>query len=93
MKILLLAASFCLLPLAAAAQCWPTVSSERMFKEKWNETLMELGVSENGEVVRLYRNLETDTWSLTIVFPNGMECPMSAGKGWKKLRQIAGQDT
>ena len=89
----LIIAVFVLLSLTATAQaqCWPTVSSEQMFREKWNETLVEYGHSANGEIIKLYRNIEKDTWSITVTFPNGMECPMTAGVGWKSLRQVAGQ--
>lgn len=67
---------------ASAQQCRPTDEIERVLREKYHEKPTFEGVLDNGRAMfRLWRNLETGSWSITMhpaARPH-MACPMAGG--------------
>ena len=65
-----------------AEQCFKTVDAKRQLGEKWHEHVTNIGVS-HGELVKLYRNVETGSWTITITREGRIECVLSAGERWR----------
>ena len=74
----------------AHAQCWRPSDLEEMARDNWNETVSHTAMTNAGDLVRLYVNPETGTWTLTIIQKNGYECPLTDGQGWRELK-VPGQ--
>ena len=85
MKSLLTAVFVILLATEVQAQCFKAKTFEAMAKEKWREQVSNIAVTQDGRQLRVYNNPETGSWTITIVHPNGRECAMSAGDGWRDL--------
>lgn len=87
MKTLLTVAFVILLASDVRAACWQSKSFEEMAREKWAELPAGHGVTQGGELVRVYVNPKTGRWTITIVHGDRRECPLSAGEEWRQITQ------
>ena len=51
--------------------------------EKYGETRIGFGVSGPTAIIEVWANVETGTWSILVVYPNGVSCLKAAGDGWE----------
>ena len=82
MKTILTIAFVILLATDVQAMCFKPVDAKRELGDKWHEHVTNIGVS-HGELVKLYRNIETGSWTLTITREGRVECVLSAGERWR----------
>lgn len=83
-KALLCAALLCVIPFYANALCWP-VKQGSPLPDGWNEAVTHQAYTESGELVRVYQDKESGTWTITIVTKALTECMISSGEGWRNL--------
>lgn len=70
-----------------AAQCWQARGFEEIAAEQWHEVPVNHGVADGGDLVRVYVNQETRSWTMTMIRPDGLECVMSAGQNWQAIKE------
>lgn len=73
-------------PAAAQAprNCAETSKVASKLMEDFQEVPLLRGVNKQG-VVQIWANLETGSWTATIMLPNGMTCMLSAGTDFEIL--------
>lgn len=62
--------------------CAPTANIEAMLKEKYGESVSQVGILEGDIPVVIYANPETKTFTITIRRAGGMSCFMGGGTSW-----------
>lgn len=90
MRTILTIAFVILLATDVRAMCFKPADVERQAKEKWNERVTDIAPTSAGELVRLYQNDATGTWTLTIIQKSGLECVLTDGEGWRSLKPVKG---
>ena len=90
-KALAYAALLCIVPFCAHAMCWQAESDDAPVDQDWDQVITHAGNTTAGELIRIYQNKETGTWSITVTTPAGVECLISTGQGWRSLTRIAGE--
>ena len=92
MKILLIALCVATFPTIVNAICWRANPETTPLEEAWDERVTDIGILNDGRVLRVYQNAETGSWSITVI-TDDIECVWTSGDGWRSLRQVAGQKT
>lgn len=76
---------------AETASCLPYDTVSERLSGQHNEAPSGMGLTNNGHVLQLFRSTDGATWTLVLVTPEGLACPMAAGDNWADLpRQVAG---
>ena len=94
MKTILTVAFVILLASDVRAACFKPEAVEQMAKADYNERVTHVGPTNAGEMVRLYQNRDTGTWTLTVVMyrtidgeQQAVECTLTGGEGWREITQ------
>ena len=79
-----LAAALALLatPVAAETQCAPRPVVVAALTEKFGETRHAIGLNGGGNVIEVYGNLETGSWTITVTSPQGITCLVADGSAF-----------
>jgi hypothetical protein len=64
---------------AFAQQCGPTASVEQELAARHNEAVIFTGLRSAHEMVRLWLNPDTGSWTATVTTPGGQTCVVSNG--------------
>ena len=56
----------------------------QILDDRYHEQSMEAGITETGSLIELFVSEEEDTWTLTVVDPNGISCVIAVGESWQK---------
>lgn len=75
------------LAMTAAAQaepitnlpCAPHDTLARFLIEQFGESVQEQGITEKGDMMQLWANQKTNSWTFMLTGPSGMACLMSSG--------------
>lgn len=57
---------------------------EARLERKYGETLKHVGITNGGDLLRLYVSDASGTWTILVVLPNNLVCMFGAGDGWQK---------
>ncbi len=70
---------------AEQAQCNKRDAVTNMLGKKYGEAPEAAGVATNGNLLVMFTNSKTGSWSMVETTPQGMSCLRAAGDGWTKL--------
>ena len=76
----------------AAGQCNARDDVLKLLSNKYSESQVAYGVTNNGGLVEVLKSgpaAKTDTWTIIITTPQGVSCLVAAGEGWRDMEQIA----
>ena len=67
--------------------CFPLQNILKVHKQRYQEVPIMRGVSQGGKSrVLILANQQKSTYTLLLVYPNGMACPKNAGYGFEIFR-------
>jgi len=55
--------------------------------EKYGETAIGIGLSEEGNAVELLISKDGKSWSILLTSPDGKSCLVSSGAHWQRAKQ------
>jgi hypothetical protein len=78
-----------LLPLPAwsAPQCGPREQVLSVLATKFNETRRSIGLAANAQVIEIFANAESGTWTITVSLPDGATCLVASGSNFETLSE------
>ncbi|MDX1402018.1 MAG: hypothetical protein R3245_08855 [Kiloniellales bacterium] len=74
---------------SAQPQCDERDKVLSLLSNKYKESPVAIGVTNNGGLVEVLSTNEGTTWSIIVTTPNGVSCLVAAGEGWRALQQAA----
>lgn len=78
----------CVATPAVAQQCGPTEALSAFLGREYDEWPVARGLSQSGDaIVQIWANLETGTWTLVVVRPDGMSCMALTGQAFGMLER------
>src|SRR4030042_2066781 len=77
--IVLAAATLFAVPATAQAPCGPTAAIHEFLTVQFGEVLQAVGISEGANLVEVWANLETRSWTLVMSSPDGVSCVFESG--------------
>lgn len=81
---LLAGMALCASPAASqGASCADRTLMVGRLAEKYGETLQGAGLNQSNNMIELFANAKTGTWTILATTPNGMSCMMAAGRAWQ----------
>lgn len=73
-------------PVAQAATCADRSQVVGALADRFGETLLGNAVSNSGEVLEIYSNTDSDTWTILVTLPDrGLSCLVASGTGQRQL--------
>ena len=72
-------------PATAQQMCGERDQIVAALQAQFGETASDTALQETGNVVEVYRNRESGTWTILVTLPNGMTCLVAAGSAWEHL--------
>lgn len=68
---------------AQQAPCLPDVATlAGLLAKQYGERLTAAGVESGGNLVQVYANTESGTWTIVVSIPNGPTCIVASGESW-----------
>ena len=86
----IIAAAFCVVATASGAQtlpCYPHAVLQAGLAAKYGETRHGMGLSSPTQIMELWANDKTGTWSITVSDPAGITCMIGQGQGYEALAE------
>ena len=77
---------------AAAQNCRDREGGEEVLRSQYGETVQSYGLDTAGNVVEMWANLETGTWTLTASTAAGLMCAIGAGDNYAAVNEPQGVD-
>jgi hypothetical protein len=71
---------------AAANPCFPRDELLALLAERYGEVPAGAGLS-RGHLVELLARPDGASWTVLVIRPDGVACPVAAGEGWTDLRE------
>ncbi len=56
----------------------------------YNETPVSIGLTEEGSVIEVMASAN-GTFTIVVTHPNGLTCPLAAGKAWQAIQSVKGE--
>jgi len=81
-----LVAALCAGPVAAQ-QCAPRSDFEVELADRFGEIRQTAALGSVGQLIEVWVNLETRTWTATLTDQNGLTCIVSYGTNWQMTPQ------
>ena len=72
-------------PAWAEIQCPQRIQVVTALTEKYNESRRAIGLTGNGNVLEVWANAATGSWTITVTAPNGVTCIPAAGSGFEMV--------
>jgi len=88
-----------LIPLAAAlaVAALPAVAQTRNCAERqhvverlagtYGESRQSIGLAANNQVMEVFANLESGSWTVTVTLPSGVTCLVASGMAFEELEE------
>jgi len=73
---------------SAASPCYPRDELLALLAERYGERPAGAGISA-GHLVELLARPDGASWTILVIRPDGVACPVAAGEGWTDLRPAA----
>ncbi len=77
-------------PAYAQQACAPYEDVKQTLREDYGEMPIGRGLA-NNVVVETWANLETGTFTIHIVFPDGRACLIASGENWETVNEPQGE--
>jgi len=68
---------------ATADACYPRISFAIKLAETFGQIKQVSGFEISGNLMELYANQNSGTWTLVLVLPSGLTCEIGNGSGFK----------
>lgn len=75
---------------SAAGPCYPRDAIHAHLAERYGERPAGVGVAA-GQLVELLTRPDGASWTILVVRPDGLACPVAAGEDWKAVGKPAPQ--
>lgn len=75
------------LPAAAQGNCGPRDAVLAHLAAKYGETRQSIGMAANGQVMEVFANTDSGSWTVTVTTPQGMICMLASGEGFEHAPQ------
>jgi hypothetical protein len=76
-----LAAAVASAPAGAAGPCYPRDAIHAHLAERYGERPVGVGVTA-GQLVELLTRPDGASWTILVIRPDGLACPVAAGEDW-----------
>lgn len=70
-------------PAKAQMQCGGYADAVAFLSERYGEALTVQGIDGAGNVIAMFANPDTGTWTALIVYPDGNACMASSGQAFE----------
>ncbi len=80
-----LAAAAASAPAGATGPCYPRDAIHARLAERYGERPVGVGVTA-GQLVELLTRPDGASWTILVIRPDGLACPVAAGEGWTGVR-------
>lgn len=67
--------------------CLDLQELDKALAEQHREVPAAYGMGNDGNLVKVYTNPETGTWTMTVLFPDKTICIFTHGSDWKNLKE------
>lgn len=67
----------------AAPQCAPRAQVLKTLGTKYTETRRGIGLAANTQVIEIFANAETGSFTITVTLPDGTMCLVAAGQNYE----------
>lgn len=74
----------------AAAQTRQCAERERVVERlagTYGESRQSIGLAANNQVMEVFANLESGSWTVTVTLPSGMTCLVASGMAFEELEE------
>lgn len=76
---------------AVALECAPYAEVVTVLSERYGETLQTIGVDGGGNLVAVWTNSGTGSWSITVSEPDMTTCLIGAGNAFEAIHAPSGE--
>lgn len=83
MRMVALLAALAATPAVAQMQCGGYADAAAFLFERYGENLTVQGIDGAGNVIAMFANPDTGTWTAFIVYPDGKACMVSSGSDFE----------
>jgi hypothetical protein len=73
----------------AQPECDQRSSVIKLLAQRFSESPVAIGVTEQGSLVEVLSDIDGGTWTIIMTSPQGMSCLVLSGEGWRHIKQIA----
>jgi hypothetical protein len=73
---------------AQQAPCGNPVDIAERLAVEFGEAPAARGIDAGGDLVVIYANPETGTWTVLLALPNGPACIVSTGTSWEPIAHV-----
>jgi hypothetical protein len=87
-KAFVVTTTLMLMPMVSMAQapkCGPRDAAVEHLASRYGESLQIQGIMPNGEVMEIFANITTGSWTAIGSNPNGMSCLLADGQNFTRL--------
>jgi hypothetical protein len=71
----------------AAPQCAPREQVLPVLQQKYGETRHGIGLAGTSQVMEIFSNPETGTWTITATMPDGVMCLVASGDHFETVAE------
>ena len=71
----------------AAPQCAPRDGVLTALTQKYGETRRGIGLAGTEQVMELFANADSGSWTITVTLPDGMMCLVATGQAFESLTE------
>lgn len=71
----------------AAPQCGPRATVLEQLSTKFGETRQGIGLAANTQIMEIFANTETGSWTITVTLPDGMTCLAASGQNFDSINE------
>lgn len=71
----------------ATPQCAPRDQILPVLQQKYGETRLGLGLAANVQIIEIFTNPETGTWTITASQPDGVMCLVASGDHFEAVTE------
>lgn len=75
-------------PAGAAGPCYPREAIHAHLADRYGEQPAGIGVTA-GQLVELLTRPDGASWTILVIRPDGLACPVAAGEHWKAVSEPA----
>ncbi len=76
------------LPVAAQVRCFERAKVTEHLDEKFAETSIAVGMTEEGSLLEVFSDSYGKTWTVLISTSSGLACIMASGHDWSRLKAL-----
>lgn len=87
-RALALVAGLMSAPAFAGPTCYDRQSLVSQLAAEWGETVQWVGIDQDGPLIEIHVNRNTGSFTITVLFPNGMMCVTASGNSFEALRVL-----